>query len=59
MVNMGTTPLAVTLSCFLLIFVISVLLYGCCVMLFSCELRIEVTRLMLVVFVHNVTYMPV
>ena len=57
---MGTKSLAVTLSCFLLIFVISVLLYGSTVWLLchaiSCELLVEEARLMFVVFVHKVTY---
>ena len=58
---MGTTgkSLAVTLSCFLLIFVISNFIVWLLCHAISCDLRVEVALLMLVVFVHNVTYMPV
>ena len=57
---MGTKSLAVTLSCFLLIFVILVLfiVWLLCHAI-SCALGVEEARLMIVVFVHKVTYTPV
>ena len=44
--------LAVTLSCFLVLFVISVLLYGCVVSCYACVFRAG-ARLLFVAFVRN------
>ena len=56
---MGTKSLAVTLSCFFInICNFSIIVWLLCHAI-SCELLVEEARLMLVVFVHKVTYMPV
>ena len=58
---MGTKSLAVTLSCIFINIKIcnfSIIVWLLCNAI-SCELRVEEARLMLVVFVHKVTYMPV
>ena len=58
--TMGTKSLAVTLSCFffILIFVVSVIMYGCCVMLFHVNCMCGGT-VDACCFVHNVTDIPV
>ena len=56
---MGTKSLSVTVSCFF----INICNFGIIVWLLChailCELRVEEARLMFVVCVHKVTYMPV